>query len=372
MYDIIVFTAFYKPHLGGVEKYVENFYKNLTDKRILIITNKYDFSLAKSDKDNTLDIIRIKSIEIIKDKYYIPTFSGIKEIRSIIKNNIRAELHTHTRFYFSNFLAALFGNRNRLSHYHFEHGSSFVRDGSLIVRIFAFIFDKTFARYILKNAKLVFPISLGVKDFLERNFKNIKYGPVIYNSYNFKSEEIKNKKKPKLLKLLFVGRVIKSKGIYELIDACKLLSKENFPYSLTVIGDGSERITLQNYVRKKGLENNVTIRGALPFEQTQGEYKKHDMLVNPSYTEGLPTTVLEALANGLLIVATDVGGTKEIINRKGLIKLKDLSSRTLYTNIKELYENWEMEYTKLVKSYSFAKKRFDIKKNTEIYLKSVV
>lgn len=373
MYNIIVFANLFKPHLGGMQKYIETFYTNIPKKKILIITSRYQQSLKEQENFKNLHILRINSIKIINDKYYIPSLKGLGKIIQIFRENYNnnPEIHTHTRFYFINVIATYFAKKYNLKHYHFEHGSSFVKDGSFIIRTFAYIFDRTLARYTLKNAELVFPISLSVKAFLEENFKNIKYGPVIYNSYDFKSVEIQNKKKPKLLKLLFVGRIIKSKGIYELIDACKLLSKENFAYSLTIIGDGSERIRLQNYVRRNGLENNVTIKGPLPFEQTQEEYKNHDMLINPSYTEGLPTTVLEALANGLLIIATDVGGTKEIINQEDLIKLEDLSGKTLYTNIKKLYDNWEKEYTKLIKEYSFAKNKFNWGKNIKKYYSAV-
>jgi hypothetical protein len=56
MYNIIVFSTFYKPHIGGVEKYVENFYKRLSEKDTLIITSKYDKSLITRGQDLNLDI----------------------------------------------------------------------------------------------------------------------------------------------------------------------------------------------------------------------------------------------------------------------------------------------------------------------------
>lgn len=374
MKNIIVFSHLYKPHLGGLEKYVENFYKNLPeDTKITIITSKHLKTLPEKEINDNLLTTRLDCIEILKGKYFIPSIKGYKQIKEIFELNKKKNtiVHTHTRFYLTNVIGSYLSKKYKLNHYHFEHGSSFVKDGSLIVKILAYIFDKTFAKYILNNAKLVFPISLGVKDFLRKNFKNIKYGPIIYNSYDFKTETIQKKERPKSLKLLFVGRLIKSKGIYELIDACKLLSEEKFPYSLAIIGDGSERLNLIRYVKEKDLEKYINILGPLPFEKTQKEYKKHHMLINPSYTEGLPTTVLEALANGLLIVGTDVGGTSEIIDKDSLIQLDDLSSNSISKKINDFYNNWDNVYTKLTKDYTLSRVRFDREVNTKKYYNSI-
>lgn len=374
MKSIIVFSHLYKPHLGGLEKYVEKFYSNLPkETKITIITSKYLPDLFGKEIDDNITIVRLDCIEVIKGKYFIPSIRGIKQIKEVFESENQKNCHvdTHTRFYLTNVIATYFAKRYRLSHYHFEHGSSFVKDGSLLVRFFAYMFDKTFANYVLKSAKLVFPISLSVKKFLQKNFKSLKYGPVIYNSFEFKDKTLPVKSKPKKLKLLFVGRVIKSKGIYELIDACKLLSDENFPYSLTIIGEGTESDRIKKYIEKKSLEKKVFVRGALPFDKTQEEYTKHDMLVNPSYTEGLPTTVLEGLANGLLIVATDVGGTREIMNPNDLINPKILTPKNLYKKIKNFYEKWEEKYTKLVTIHTEAAKRFEKNINKNKYLKSI-
>ncbi len=371
MKNILVFSSFYKPHIGGVEKYTENFYNRLPNHKVMIITSKYDKSLKSEDKEENLNIVRIDSIEIIRDKYYIPTLKGLKKMKKLINssNPNKTEVHTHTRFYFTNVIATYFAKKYNLKHYHFEHGSSFVKDGPFYVRIFAYIFDKTFAKYILKNSQLIFPVSESVRDFLNKNYKNIKLGPTMYNSYDFKNVKIQNKKKPKLLKLLFVGRIIRSKGIYELVDSCKFLSKDNIPYSLTIIGDGSERENLEKYIKKNGIKD-IVLKGQLPYEDTQKEYSKYDIFINPSYTEGLPTTVLEALANNLIVVATDAGGTREIIPENKLIKLNKLSPEIIAEHIMSSWNNWEEEQKEFAKIFQNAKEKFNIQDNIDSYYSS--
>jgi len=369
MKNVFVFSSFYKPHLGGVEKYVENFYQRLTNHKVTIITSKYDNRLKSKEKDGDLNIVRIDSIQILKDKYYIPTFNGYKKIKELIRDSGRTniEIHTHTRFYLTNFLATLLARKYKVNHYHFEHGSSFVQDGSSIVRLFAYIFDQTLGKYILKKSDLVFPISEGVRKFLNRNYKNIKFGPTLYNSYDFKGKEYKNSEKPTNPKLLFVGRLVKSKGVYELVEAAKILKEENFPFKLTLIGDESEKESLARYIEDNDLDQDIILKGKLPYEETQLEFPKYDIFINPSYTEGLPTTVLEALFNNLLIVATNVGGTNEIIPDKLLINKEELSSSTLAKHIKDTFNNWDKLKIQYEKTYKEDKEKFSWDTNIEKY-----
>lgn len=374
MHDIIVFSQFYKPHLGGVERYVESFYTNklLSPKRILIVTSKHLKDLKSAEKLGTVEVLRLESIELIRGKYFIPTFKGLKQIIGIFEENKifnnYPEIHTHTRFYLNNFIATKLAKKYHLKHFHFEHGASFVQDGSFFVRIFALLFDMTLSRYILKNADLVFPISKSVKKFLQRNYKNITFGPILYNSYNFKNKNFVSKKKPKKPRLLFVGRITKSKGIYELAEACKLLSNGNFPFTLTIVGEGSEKGNLKKYIKNNSLGKCIFIKGGLSYEETQREYTKHDIFVNPSYTEGFGLTTLEALANNLLIVATDAGGTSEIIDRAKLIPLNLLTPKNLSEKIKRTYYNWDEEI--LLHKALFDKKRriFNIEETINKYL----
>lgn len=370
MKNILVFSTFYKPHLGGVEKYVENFYKRLPNFKTTVVTSKYQKTLSSKDKDQNLNIIRIDSYQILKDKYYIPTLQGLKEIIKLLKINSsdETEIHTHTRFYLTNLIASILARKYKIKHYHFEHGSSFVQDGSALVRLFAYLFDNTLGKYILNKSDLVFPISEGVRKFLEKNYKNAKLGPTLYNSYEIKNKNFKTSPKPAKAKLLFVGRLVKSKGVYELIEATKILKDKNFPFTLTLIGDGTEKVNLEKYVFDHNLTNNVFIKGKLPYEETQLEFPKYDIFINPSYTEGLPTTVLEALFNNLLIVATNVGGTNEILPEEMLINIDDLSPKLISENIKKIFKNWEKLQTEFESIYKDRKEKFSWNENIKKYL----
>lgn len=105
--------------------------------------------------------------------------------------------------------------------------------------------------------------------------------------------------------VLFVGRLVKVKGVELLIEAMRELKGTK----LMVVGDGPERKPLERAAA--GLD--VTFEGMLPQEEVRRRFKEAAVLVQPSHAEGMPNTVLEAMAHGLPVVATAVAGVPEIV-----------------------------------------------------------
>lgn len=107
--------------------------------------------------------------------------------------------------------------------------------------------------------------------------------------------------------LLFVGRLIKEKGIYEVLDAFELVSKQ-IPCRLYIAGEGVEKGEIVKQIEKKNLINSVSLLGYLDEERLSRAYQNASIFILPSYREGFPIAVTEAMSFGLPIVTTPVGG----------------------------------------------------------------
>lgn len=100
-----------------------------------------------------------------------------------------------------------------------------------------------------------------------------------------------------------------NKGLIYLIEAARFLNNDNLMF--IVIGDGAERQKLEEMIKKYNLENRFFLSGNMP--DASRYLKAFDLFVLPSIKEGMPWTILEAMAAGLPIVATKVGGVPEMI-----------------------------------------------------------
>jgi glycosyltransferase involved in cell wall biosynthesis len=107
----------------------------------------------------------------------------------------------------------------------------------------------------------------------------------------------------------YVGRLIDGKGVADLVDAIAALPQEVL---CVIVGDGPRRADLEQRAARAHPDR-FAFTGYLPEDDALAWVMAADVVVNPSYTEGLPTTVLWAAALGRGIVATDVGGTGEIV-----------------------------------------------------------
>lgn len=112
----------------------------------------------------------------------------------------------------------------------------------------------------------------------------------------------------------YVGRISTEKGLEYLIEAISILTKKNESCKLLIIGEGRDETQLKYLVRRKNLTNSVIFVG---FQERIEEWLPAlDVFVLSSLTEGTPMALLEAMANGIPVVATTVGGIPSIISDK--------------------------------------------------------
>lgn len=151
--------------------------------------------------------------------------------------------------------------------------------------------------------------------------------------------------------LLFLGALIKRKGVIDLLKSLAELNKENInSYILNIAGSGDEESNLKEYVNENNLTNNVKFLGWINSDKKRNILESTDIFVLPSYNEGLPIAILEALSYGIPVISTNVGSISEAVldNKNGylfepgdIMALKNsLKNLILNSNIrKELAKN---------------------------------
>lgn len=131
--------------------------------------------------------------------------------------------------------------------------------------------------------------------------------------------------------ILFVGRLVEAKGIFELLEAFSRLQTQPSKTHLMLLGDDRDRLRLENRVKQNGLNDVVHFVGVRPHSEMPSWMNAADLLALPSHGEGLPNAIVEAMACGIPVVVTNVGGIPEVVedNKSGfLIEKGDIDSLT--------------------------------------------
>lgn len=119
------------------------------------------------------------------------------------------------------------------------------------------------------------------------------------------------------LTFVCLGRLEAVKNHMILLEGFRKLTEKYPCQKLQIVGDGSYRLKLEGYVKQENLEKNVTFTGTV--SNVENIYEKADVFVLVSRSEGLPMSVLEAMASGLPVITTDVGGLPDVVKRNGIL-----------------------------------------------------
>ena len=169
--------------------------------------------------------------------------------------------------------------------------------------------------------------------------------------------------------LIFVGRLAKNKGINLLIEAFKILHSTFYLLNskLLIVGDGPLRENLKFKIENLKLQDNVLLYGwARDSEEVAKLLNQSKILIMPSYNEGGPRVVLEAIACGLPVLATSVGIVPDVIKDRESGRIIDWNAEDIAVKSKELLSNAE-EYDKYKQAGLEVVKQFEKKKAIKNY-----
>jgi len=212
----------------------------------------------------------------------------------------------------------------------------------------------TMEKLTCRFATDIFSVSFGVKDILEKDKITSKKINIIGNgSVNgidtdyFSSDKVTDRLENLNIKkndfvFGFVGRVVKDKGIEELVDAFKKLEKDFSHIKLLLVGEYEKNSNPLKQSIKDEIKNNPNIITVGFQSEIRAFLKKMDIFILPSYREGFGVSLIEALSMGIPVISTNITGCNEII-QDGIngILITPKSTIELYNTMVKLLVNDE-------------------------------
>ena len=169
------------------------------------------------------------------------------------------------------------------------------------------ILNEKISLYLIRSANMIFVVNEEVKENLKRIGIDSNRIRVSANGLDYKAIESVWSASNTKFDGCFCGRLVKTKGVYDLIDIWKIVS-DYFPNSkLVIIGDGPEYNNLCNRIKELGLEKNIYLAGFLSENEKLLTMQSSKVFVFPSYEEGWGIAVAEGIACGLQVILYDIG-----------------------------------------------------------------
>ncbi|MCL0038950.1 glycosyltransferase family 4 protein [Dehalococcoidia bacterium] len=163
----------------------------------------------------------------------------------------------------------------------------------------------------IKQATKTTSVSSGVAKELTEYGLNSDVVSVIGNGVN--TDLFTPRYERQEARILYTGRLVYRKGVIDLVKSAEYVCKQHPDTTFTVIGDGPLRPTLEKMVHQLKLEGKFSFLGSLLRKELIQYYQNETICVLPSYYEGLPTTILEAMSCGMPVVATNISGSADAV-----------------------------------------------------------
>ncbi len=310
---VVIFSTAYLPLLGGAELAIKEITDHISDCDFFLITARMNSAFPRRERIGNVDVYRIGAGIPIFDKIISPFVGAFLARRLIKKNDILCFWSMMVTFTSgAPFVLKLFGlHKNIPLLLTLQEG-----DSSEHIRRSRFGLVGLSWRLALRWADRVQVIS-NYLGSMARDFGYQGEISVIPNGANL--EKIKNQKsKIKTTNqnskiVITTSRLVKKNGIDILIDAIAKAREQIPDIQCWILGDGPEKEILKLQARSYKLEAHVNFFGTIPYEKISDYLAQADVFVRPSRSEGLGSAFLDAMAAGLPIIGTPVGGIPDFL-----------------------------------------------------------
>lgn len=230
-------------------------------------------------------------------------------------------------------------------------------------------FQKKVFRFFLKLPDKAIVLSPYLKHNLSSFFKdkNIEVLPNFAEDSMIAARNEMEKKDYSTLKLFFLSNLMTEKGIFELLNALQLLQDKGVYFSTELYGAIDKKIEPKLFSLIQNLGNFVTYKGVISNNDKKYIFLQNNTFILPSYNEGMPLAILEAMATGNIIITTHLPGLKDIlihgensllVQKKNVQQIADTLEK-INKNPKDYATYCEKNYTSILEN--FTEKKFFVR-----------
>lgn len=171
---------------------------------------------------------------------------------------------------------------------------------------------------------------------------------------------------PACVNLLFLGWLEEFKGVFDLLDAARMLQEQGVSFHLTLAGDGNALPEAMRFVEQHGLASHVRFAGWVDEAAKRALLQSCDMFVLPSWSEGLPNAMIEAMSAGLACVVTRVGTIRNYVTDGREARIVEPRNRTeLAEAMKQVIVNHALRDTLGQNGHTLAQAQFSLEQGAK-------
>ena len=376
--SLCVVTHTFLPHIGGIEKVVYEQGKRLNkDYNISVLTSK--LYKQRNYFINSIKVECYDSFNIgfrLGIPYPIPSFNSYRIFAEAIRSSDLIHVHGHP--YISSLIAAKLSKKYAKPLVLTQH-NTFIQYNSFW-NFFERLNDTIIGKRIIKLADKIIVVSNATRKYVLSLGADPEKIVILHNGVDIHRFRPLNNSKMEIRKklgiredskvALTVRRLVYKNGIDTLLKSAEKVVKKDPDVFFLIIGKGPDLSEIKIRIQKLGMEKNIKLLGFISDKELPLYYNSADFFILPSKSgEGLPLVSLEAMACGLPVIATNVGGIKEILDEqysivvppddpysieKAILDLSQRNMKRIKKDLRVLIESkhsWDKNVDKLTKIY---------------------
>jgi len=317
-------------------------------------------------RDTTVYLLPVNYLKLVQAHLYFVLKYPLRFLHTLcflitrkFDNKLKDRFRTLLHFFEGILFAKLIEEQGDICHIHAHyaaHPTSVALTASMLTKLpFSFTahaydiwIDRLFIKDKVNAAEFVITCTAyGRQQILKNNgILNPRKITTIYHGVNTSKFSPRHSAPASKTTILHVGRLSEEKSQDNLIRACAILKQQRYNFECLIVGDGPLYSYLKDLIIQNGLEGVVKLVGKVFQENIINYYAAADMFVLPSQRENLPNVLLESLAMGVPVIATNIAGIPELIqnNKNGLL-VDPNNVEALAATMKKLIDDKELTKT---------------------------